>query len=413
MSDRIILHSDLNCFYASVEMLLDPSLRGKAVAVCGSTEERHGIVLAKSELAKKAGIKTGQANWQARQACPNLIVVPPQYDEYLKFSKLVRSIYLRYTDLVEPYGMDECWLDVSGCRKLYGSGQEIAEQIRQTIKEEIGLTVSIGVSFNKIFAKLGSDMKKPDAVTVLEENNWRERIWPLPASDLLFVGRSTSRKLACRNVNTIGDIAHLPVEYMQKWFGKNGVVLWRYANGLDCSRIMHTEYESPMKSVGHGITCSCDLTSNNDVWKVILELSQDVGRRLRLHGLAAQAVQLQIRASGLGFEQYQIPVSFATQSPLEIAQAAKILFEKRYRWNEPVRAVCVRAINLIPRSRPIQLDLFGDNERHARREQLDDCIDDIRRRFGSHSIISAALIGDLHMPDDGREKVKMPSMMYV
>ena len=406
MSDRIILHSDLNCFYASVEMLLDPSLRGKAVAVCGSTEERHGIVLAKSELAKKAGVKTGQANWQARQACPNLIVVPPQYDEYLKFSKLVRSIYLRYTDLVEPYGMDECWLDVSGCRKLYGSGQEIAEQIRQTIKEEIGLTVSIGVSFNKIFAKLGSDMKKPDAVTVLEENNWRERIWPLPASDLLFVGRSTSRKLACRNVNTIGDIAHLPVEYMQKWFGKNGVVLWRYANGLDCSRIMHTEYESPMKSVGHGITCSCDLTSNNDVWKVILELSQDVGRRLRLHGLAAQAVQLQIRASGLGFEQYQIPVSFATQSPLEIAQAAKILFEKRYRWNEPVRAVCVRAINLIPRSRPIQLDLFGDNERHARREQLDDCIDDIRRRFGSHSIISAALIGDLHMPDDGREKVK-------
>lgn len=266
--------------------------------------------------------------------------------------------------------MDECWLDVSGCRKLYGSGQKIAEQIRQTIKEESGLTVSIGVSFNKIFTKLGSDMKKPDAVTVLEENNWRERIWPLPASDLLFVGRSTSQKLACRNVNTIGDIAHLPVEYMQKWFGNNGVILWRYANGLDCSRIMHTEYESPMKSVGHGITCSCDLTSNNDVWKVILELSQDVGRRLRLHGLAAQAVQLQIRASGLGFEQYQIPVAFATQSPLEIAQAAKILFEKRYRWNEPVRAVCVRAINLIPRSRPIQLDLFGDNERHARREQL-------------------------------------------
>ena len=203
MDTRTILHSDANCFYASVEMLLNPELRGKPVAVCGSTEERHGIVLAKSELAKRAGVKTGMANWEARQACPGLIVVSPQYDQYCKFSKLLRNIYLRYTDLVEPYGMDECWLDVTHSGHIHGDGVKIAEEIRATVKEELGLTVSIGVSFNKIFAKLGSDMKKPDAITILPQNDWQSRIWPLPVSELLFVGHATTRKLISRNVLTI------------------------------------------------------------------------------------------------------------------------------------------------------------------------------------------------------------------
>ena len=225
MNKKFILHSDANCFYASVEMLLNPDLRGKAVAVCGSTEERHGIVLAKSELAKKAGVKTGQANWEARQACPGLITVPPQYDQYCKFSKLLRNIYLRYTDLVEPYGMDECWLDVTG-NGVMGDGVKIAEEIRQTVKEELGLTVSIGVSFNKIFAKLGSDMKKPDAITVLPQDDWKDRIWPLPVSDLLFVGRATTRKLLSKNIKTIGELAQTKPEYLISWFGKNGIMLW-------------------------------------------------------------------------------------------------------------------------------------------------------------------------------------------
>ncbi len=187
---RAILHSDLNCFYASVEMMLDPSLRGKAVAVCGSTENRHGIVLAKSQLAKQAGVKTGMANWEAREACPGLIVVPPQYDQYLKYSALTREIYYRYTDLVEPYGMDECWIDVTGSQRAYGTAMEIAEEIRKATREELGLTVSIGVSFNKIFAKLGSDMKKPDAITEITPENFREKVWPLPASDLLYPSKS-------------------------------------------------------------------------------------------------------------------------------------------------------------------------------------------------------------------------------
>ena len=203
LMERAILHSDLNCFYASVEMMLDPSLRGKAVAVCGSTEDRHGIVLAKSEKAKKAGIKTGMVNWEARQLCKDLIVVPPQYDQYLKYSKLTQAIYQRYTDLIEPFGMDECWLDVTGSRRILGDGMAIAEEIRRSVREELGLTVSIGVSYNKIFAKLGSDMKKPDAVTVISEANYRDKVWPLPVSELLYVGPATTRKLRMLSVNLI------------------------------------------------------------------------------------------------------------------------------------------------------------------------------------------------------------------
>ena len=412
MNERIILHSDANCFYASVEMLLNPDLRGKAVAVCGSTEERHGIVLAKSELAKKAGVKTGQANWEARQACPGLIVVPPQYDQYCKFSKLLRNIYLRYTDLVEPYGMDECWLDVTGSGRIHGSGEQIAEEIRRTVKEELGLTVSIGVSFNKIFAKLGSDMKKPDAVTALPRNDWQSRIWPLPVSELLFVGRATTKKLLSRNVLTIGDLARTDPELLRSWFGKNGLVLWCFANGQDTSRIMPDGYEAPIKSIGHGITCSCDLHSDEDVWKVMLELTQDIGHRLRTYGLAAKGVRLAVRGNDLGFVQYQAQLHSPSQSPMEIAQAARLLFAERYGWERPVRAVCVTGINLVPEGLPVQLDVFGDETRRMRKKKLEDCIDSIRTRFGKHAIISASLMGDLHMPVDGRHEVTMPGMMY-
>ena len=409
---KIILHSDANCFYASVEMLLNPALRGKAVAVCGSTEERHGIVLAKSELAKKAGVKTGQANWEARQTCPGLIVVPPQYDQYCKFSKLLRNIYGRYTDLVEPYGMDECWLDVTGSSTIHRSSISIAEEIRQTVKDELGLTVSIGVSFNKIFAKLGSDMKKPDAITILDESNWRERVWPLPVSELLFVGRATTKKLIARNVLTIGDLAKVPVDYLNSWFGKNGIMLARFAMGEDTSRVMPNDYEAPIKSVGHGITCDCDLHSNEEVWKVMLELSQDIGHRLRQQGLAAKGVRLAIRCSGLGGNQYQDQLQYPSQSPMELAQAARILFLNRYNWNEPVRAVSIAAINLVPEDYPQQLDLFGDENRRSKRKDLEDCVDQIRGRFGKHAIYAASLMGDLHMPGDGRHEVIMPGMMY-
>lgn len=281
MQNHAILHSDLNCFYASVETMLDPSLRGKAVAVCGCTEDRHGIVLAKSELAKKAGVKTGMVNWEAKQCCRDLIIIPPKYDQYLKYSKLTQAIYQRYTDMVEPFGMDECWLDVTGSRYVCGDARMIAENIRRSVKEELGLTVSIGVSFNKVFAKLGSDLKKPDAITEISPESYKEKVWPLPCSDMIYCGPATTKKLAQYGIHTIGDVAVCDPLFLKGLLGVNGLALWTYANGRDHSRVMHKDFVSPVKSVGHGITCVSDLENEEEVWKVIFALSQDIGHRLR------------------------------------------------------------------------------------------------------------------------------------
>lgn len=411
MAERVILHSDLNCFYASVEMMLNPALRGKAVAVCGSTEERHGIVLAKSELAKRAGIKTGMVAWEAKQKCPNLVFVPPQYEQYLKYSALARSVYTRFTDQVEPYGMDECWLDVTGSWGIAGSGMEIAETIRKTMREELGLTVSIGVSYNKIFAKLGSDMKKPDAITQITSSDFKDKVWPLPASDLLYVGRVTNEKLARYGVHTIGDIAHLDPETMQRWFGVNGLYIWRYAAGLDTAPVMNRDFVSPVKSIGHGITCVADLLNEDEVWKVILELSQDIGHRLRIHKLKASGVQITVRSNDLSGRQFQGKLSLATQSPMLIAEKARSLFAEHYRWATPVRAVTVRAIDLRPKDEPEQIDMFVDPRRVDRAERLDNCIEEIRRRFGKRAVYAATLMGDIKMPCDGRDLVRMPNAL--
>ena len=393
-------------------MMLNPALRGKAVAVCGSTKSRHGIVLAKSELAKKRGVKTGMVNWEARQCCPDIIMVPPQYDEYLKYSKLTRAIYERYTDQVEGFGMDECWCDISGSQTVFGDGMQIAEEIRETVKAELGLTVSIGVSYNKIFAKLGSDLKKPDAITGISSDNFREKIWPLPASDLLYVGRATTKKFDSYGIHTIGDIANQSQDFLKRLLGVNGIALWTYANGLDTSRVMPGDYESPVKSVGHGITCNADLENNEEVWKVMLELSQDIGHRLRLHSLTAKGVQITIRDNDLFFKQYQAPLEAQTQSPMEIAKKARQLFEMNYRWHNKVRAITLRAINLVPADTPYQISIFEDVSKRERREKLDTAIEEIRGRFGKRAIFSACLMGNLKMPSDGRDKVIMPGMMY-
>lgn len=409
---RVILHSDLNSYYASVEMMLDPALRGKAVAVCGSTDDRHGIVLAKSEMAKKAGVKTGQATWQARMECPKLVVVPPQYEEYLKYSRMTRQIYQRYTDQVEPYGMDECWLDLTGSGNLFGGGEKIAGEIRETVKGELGLTVSIGVSYNKIFAKLGSDMKKPDAVTVIGRDNYKEKVWKLPAADLFYVGRATEKRLALYAIYSIGDLAKSQPEFLKRIFGKNGLMLWAYANGLDESRVMPDDYHASVKSIGHGITCIADLANNMEVWRVFLELSQDIGHKLRIYDLSAQGVQITVRDNTLFFKQYQAQLGFATQSPMEIALKARELFEKNYNWQIKVRAVTVRAIKLVHNSRPQQLSIFDDPLKRVRREWLEEAIEGIRARFGKRSVCNAILLGDLKMPGRGVHEVIMPGIMY-
>lgn len=391
--------------------MLHPELREKAVAVCGSTETRHGIVLAKSEKAKKAGIKTGMVNWEAERLCPNLILVPPHFEEYTKYSRLARSIYQRYTDFVEPYGMDECFLDVSGSSAMYGTGSEIAEKIRQTTKSELGLTVSIGVSYNKIFAKLGSDMKKPDAVTEVTEDSFKEQVWPLPVSDLFFVGRATTKKLSRYGVCTIGDLAALSPEFLQKLFGKNGLVLWTYANGLDTSPVMNHDFVMPIKSIGHGITCTSDLKSEEDVWHVFLELSQDIGHKLRTHGVKANGVQIFVKDNDLSAKQYQGKLSYATSSPTEIAMRARKLFDDNYSWELPVRALTVRAIDLREENEAEQLDMLNDISKLERSEKLFDCVEDIRRRFGKRAVYSASLMGDNNMPAYRDHELVMPGVM--
>ena len=332
-------------------------------------------------------------------------------EQYLKYSNMAREIYQEYTDLVEPYGMDECFLDVTASQVLYGSGKEIADQIRCRMKNELGLTVSIGISFNKIFAKLGSDMKKPDAITSIEESEWKQKVWPLRVSELLFCGRSTTKKLEQVGIYTIGDLAEMDHDYVNQLLGKNGLMLWSYANGLDDSPVMEKDFVSPMKSVGHGITCTADLKTEEEVWKVILELCQDIGHRLRIHGLKAQGVQIAIRSQELFIRQYQGQLSLPTIVPLEIAKLARELFQRNYDWKEPVRSVTVRAINLVSAKEPEQICLFSDPIRLEKEEKLFLAIEEIRRRFGKRAIYPAALMKDLKMPEYRDHGLIMPGVM--
>jgi len=397
MRDRVILHSDLNSFYASVEIMLDPSLRDKAVAVCGDTNDRHGIVLAKSELAKRAGVKTAMVNWEAKRLCPELIMIPPHFDQYKKYSYLMRQIYYRYTDQVEPFGLDECWLDVTGSRALFGDGLQIAEQIRIAAKEELGLTVSIGVSFNKIFAKIGSDMKKPDAITVISRENFKQLVWPLPASDLLFVGRSTKAHLDRIAVHTIGDLAQCDPMVLQQHLGKSGYMLWQYANGEDTSPVLHQEYVTRAKSVGHGVTCAEPIQSVEEAEHVFVELSQDVASKLRREELCACGVQISVKDENLKVVQYQKKLHLPTQNAHELVTCAMELFAQ-YPWKIPVRALTIRAIDLCDAGAPQQVSLFEPYEYMEKQRALDAAIDSIRGRFGDDIVRPASVMTNRKMP---------------
>jgi len=399
----------MNNFYASVECFLDPRLKPFPVAVCGNAEERHGIVLAKNYKAKGCGVSTGEAIWEAKQKCPDLVVVPPHYEEYMKFAKAAREIYKDYTDRVEAFGMDECWLDVSASIGLMGSGERIANEIRERIKVELGLTISAGVSFNKVFSKLGSDMKKPDAVTCIPREHFKDIVWRLPASELLGVGRATERKLSVYGIKTIGDIANWPVEFFQSKLGKFGVDLWRFANGLDHSTVASADARVPVKSVGHGITAMRDLENSADVWKVMLALSQDIGHRLYTYRKKAKGIAIDIRDNKLFTKQWQCPIEFSTQSPSRIAQESFALFQARYEWLRPIRSVTVRAINLVDMDYTDQFHIFCDAEGTEKRERLDRTVESLRSRFGKEIICNACLLEGLKIPLDCETKVIMPT----
>ena len=413
--ERTILHCDMNNFYASVECMLNPSLRGHPVAVGGDVENRHGIILAKNYEAKKFGIQTGEALWQAKQKCPKLIIVPPHYEEYLKYSRLAHSIYSDYTDLIEPYGMDEVWMDVTGSTKAFGSGEVIANTLRERIKYELGLTISVGVSFCKVFAKLGSDMKKPDAVTVIPKDSFRDIIWDLPASDMLGVGRSTEKFLSSYGIHTIGQLANAYPDLMQRKLGKNGMVLLAFANGEDRSKVASQDYEPPMKSIGHGITTMQDLENNAEVWNIMLALTQDIGHKLRVYNKNAAGVAIYIRyivEKQIAGKQWQCQLPVRTHSAAIIANEAYRLFERSYGWEYPIRSVTVRAINLCSQDLPEQLQFFSDAATVERKEKLETVVEDIRRRFGKYAIQPACLCQDIKMPTDREIELRMPTGMF-
>lgn len=394
MGDRTILHSDMNCFYASVEMLHHPELAGKPLAVGGDPEARHGIVLTANYIAKKCGVKTGMALWQAKQVCPEIIFVPPRMDLYLRFSSMAREIYSEYTDKIEPYGIDEGWLDVTESSSIKGDGMKIAQEISDRIKYELGITVSIGISWNKIFAKLGSDYKKPDAITQFHRGNYKEIVWGLPVSDLLYVGRQTNKKLQKLGIHTIGQLAQTDEKLLDSHFGKIGLVLWAFANGYDSDPVCMEGYEAPVKSIGNSTTTPRDLETDLDVWIILMALSESVSARLRKHGFKCNVVEISIRDNGLNSITRQKRISQPTNITDEIVKAAFELFKKHYRWEHPIRSLGVRGSDLVIEDIPVQLDLFDNQEKREKLERLDRAVDEIRRRFGYFSIQRAAMYQD-------------------
>lgn len=393
MKDRVILHCDCNSFFASVETVFHPEYKDVPMAVAGSVENRHGIILAKNEHAKKFNIKTAETVFSAKKKCPELAILAPHYDKYVEYSQKANAIYARYTDMIEPFGIDESWLDVTASG-VFGNGFEIAEKIRQEIKQELGITVSVGVSFNKVFAKLGSDYKKPDATTVISRENFKEMIYPLPVSDLLFVGKSTADALRHLGIRTIGELADANRELLTMKLGKSGAMLSAYARGEDDSPVVSSS-KGDAKSIGNGFTFKHDLVGREECLTGIKYLSEEIGTKLRIRGLKCTTVQLTIKDEYLRSIQRNSTLSSPTDISGEIADAAYKILCREWKAERPIRMITVTATNLV-RADTVheQLDFF-DTEKEEKRKKSgkrEIAVDEIRRKFGTDSIIRASII---------------------
>lgn len=387
---RKILHVDLNSFYASVECLLDDSLQGKPVAVSGAVSERHGVILAKNELAKKAGIKTGMTTFEAKRLMPDLVVCETHFDKYVKYSKAVKSIFYEYTDQVESFGIDEAWLDVTKTKKLNGDAFLIADEIRNRVKNEIGLTVSIGVSFNKIFAKLGSDLKKPDAITVIDEDNFKEKIYNLPVENLLYVGKATKRKLNKLTIKTIGDLAGFDELVLQLHLGKVGVMLKSYAMGLDNSPVKKYDEFDDCKSIGNSLTFYRDLESNLDVETLLILIAESVCSRMTDYGYKyARTITLVVTDNLLSTSIKMSKFVHPTNLPSEVSDKAMQLFKSTFNWTNRVRGL---GISLSDFTNEEQLSFDFDVKDHERKETLEKTVENIRKRFGRSAISRAVVL---------------------
>lgn len=391
--ERTILHCDCNNFFASVECLFHRELQGKPVAVTGDPELRHGIVLAKNYEAKKYGIQTGNPLWLAKQLCPDIVFVKPHFDLYMRFSGLAREIYNEYTDRIEPYGLDECWLDVTGCAGLFGSGKAMADTIRRRIKSELGITISVGVSFNKIFAKLGSDYKKPDATTVIPHDTFRDFVWPLPVSSLLYVGHATNRVFEKKGIRTIGDLANTDRGLIKSWLGKCGEILWLFANGYDTSPVAKTGAHPVIKSVGNSTTLPRDLTDEEEIKITLMVLSDSVAARLRAQNLQCSTVQIGIRGTDLSWIERQGRLEIPCCDSTSIYLKAFELLKQNHPPEKPVRSLGVRGCNLYPREYG-QTSLLPQIQKTQRRETLEDVLDGLRQRFGNFSVRRGVMLTD-------------------
>ena len=395
MSERVILHCDLNSFFASVECLDLPHLKDVPMAVAGSSEDRHGIILAKNEAAKKFGVKTAETIWQAKLKCPDLVTVPPHYGKYKYYSEEINKIYYNYTDLVEPFSIDESWLDVTGSQKLFGTGYEIAKKISDEIKEKTHLTVSIGVSFNKIFAKLGSDYKKPDAITVISKENYKRILFPLPASDMLFVGRATLSQLEKVGIRTIGDIANSQKSTLVKLLGKSGETLYIYANGLDTSPVV-CEREKE-KSIGNGHTFKRNLLGEEDVKKALTIICDTVSTRLRKKGFKCRTVCVTIKNPDLKKFSRRKKTAYFTNTERDLFETSFEIVKENWNFDEPIRMITVTAGDFEGDTPTEQVSFFDNVKTQDKKlESFDSSIDEIRRRFGNGAVSFASkLEGDL------------------
>lgn len=396
---RTILHSDLNNFYASVEVMKNPDFASVPLVVTGSVEDRHGIVLAKNQIAKAMGVKTGEVVWQARKKCgEELVCVQADFPSYYKVSRAVREIYGRFTDHIEPFGIDECWLDVTDSVKNFGTGEEIAEKIRTAVKEELGVTVSVGVSFNKVFAKLGSDLKKPDAVTVIDQNNFKDLVWPLPIEDLLYVGRATKTKLNKIGIHSIGDLANTEKSILKNLLGVWGDTLYRYANGLDDTPVVSKREDDSIKSISNSLTDYKDLTNFEEVKTLIMLLAESVASRLRESGLGkANTIKLSVTDNQLNTIGKQCTLSKPTHSSVEIAKNCYKLFSQIYKWEFPVRAVGVGVSSFTLGTE--QLSFYEENKKEQKADKLDAVVDRIRKKYGNNSVRRATILQDKRLAE--------------
>lgn len=401
---KTILHCDLNNFYASVEQKLHPEYDGMPLAVCGNPEARHGIVLAKNQLAKKAGVQTGETLWSARQKCPDIIFVQPHFDEYVKHSKQVFEIYTQFTDRVESFGIDECWLDVTGSKRLFGDGVTIANTLRELVKQKTGLTISVGVSFTKTLAKLGSDLKKPDATTLLDEEHYMDIIGDMSPSEMIMIGKQTSEKLEKLNIRTIRQLANANRDALRHVFGSVADNMINAAQGVETEEVKHYYDIRVPKSVSNGTTTPRDIKNLNEAKIVVYALADMVALRLRSFNLVANGVGLSIRNPALQWTSKQVPLSPASANSGAIAKAAIALLEKMHNWSEPLRAITVAAIRLENKD-GVQMSLF--DEPNDKADKLEKTIDDIRAKYGYGCVQRGILLdndltGNLHEDDDFR-----------